>query len=214
MESFWDHSWAHVDTQRIAQYVHQFDMEEDVLISALREHQVRTVCDAGCGCGVYVLKLLAHGFEVSGFDISEHAVEVARKMQDSSTRKAELKTADIMASGYETDSFDAVISRDVMDHMSKGDARMAISELMRITKAGGIVLMTLDHLDSEYEMESHDVSDDGDYVFTDGKWKGMVFHPYTKEEIMEMLPPGTACEVEDTGSELVVRVIKCAARSA
>lgn len=213
MESFWDHSWAHVDTQRIAQYVHQIDMEEDSLISALRERRVRTVCDAGCGCGVYMLKLLAYGFEVSGFDVSERAVEVARKLQEFSPRKAELKTANILHTAYEADSFDAVISRDVMDHMSKEDARIAISELMRITKSGGIVLMTLDHLDSEYETESHEVSDDGDYVFTDGKWKGMVFHPYTKEEIMEMLPPGTACEVEDTGGELVVRVIKSAARS-
>lgn len=208
MESFWDHSWAQADPDRIAQYIQQFDMKEDPIIAELLARQARTVCDAGCGCGIYLLKLLSHGFTVSGFDVSVHAVDVARRLQERSSLKADLKAANILSTGYEANCFDAVISRDVIDHMGKRDARAAVAELLRITKPGGIVFMTLDHLDSEYETEPHIVNDEGDYVFTDGKWKGMVFHSYAEQEIRTLIPSEAACEVVNTEDELVVRVSK------
>ena len=41
-------------------------------------------------------------------------------------------------------------------------------------------------------------------MYTDGKWKGMVFHPYTAETVRAILPGGTTCEITDTGGELTV----------
>ncbi len=52
------------------------------------------------------------------------------------------------------------------------------------------MLLTLDEPDEEYESEAHTVNFDGDYVFTDGKWAGMVFHPYTAEELPALAPHG------------------------
>ena len=51
MERFWEHSWKRVDPERVAGYVQSIDMAPDALISALHRHGVKTVCDAGCGCG-------------------------------------------------------------------------------------------------------------------------------------------------------------------
>lgn len=92
--------------------------------------------------------------------------------------------------------------------MCKSARSRATKELCRITKPGGIVLITLDSLDEEYETETHVVNEDGDYVFTDGKWNGMVFHPYSQEEVYEIIPVGVMCEITNNHGELTVLLRK------
>ena len=206
--SFWDSSWESVDPNRIAEYIGNFDMGEDNVIAVMRQWGVHSVCDAGCGCGIYAAKLAANGFSVSGFDVSARAVEIAQASVRKAGFSADLKTASILNTGYEDNQFDGVLSRDVLDHISKVDAIAALKELCRITKPGGIVLFTLDSLDEEYETETHIVNEDGDYVFTDGKWNGMVFHPYNREEVYEIIPAGTMCEITNNHGELTVLLRK------
>lgn len=208
MSSFWDSSWSTIDPVRMMKYVDSVDMGADDFISILRENDVRSVCDAGCGCGIYALKLASNGFCVHGFDVSHHAVAIAQRMLDNAGYTADLKTASVLSTEYETNQFDCVLSRDVLDHMCKADAVTAVRELWRITKAGGIILLTLDSLDDEYCSEPHTVNTDGDYVYTAGKWLGMVFHPYTQQELQEILPADAPYETKEQHGELTVLIRK------
>lgn len=192
MGQFWDQSWSTVDMDRVNAYIGRMEMTSDPIIEYLRERQAESVCDAGCGCGIYSLKLALNGFSVSGFDISPAAVELAKKLLTSKNFDCVgFKASDASATGYEDCRFDAVISRDVIDHMTFRDGIAVVKELCRITKAGGAVVLSLDGVDSEYETEPHVVSADGDYLFTEGKWKGMVFHPYTEAQITELVQAGS-----------------------
>lgn len=201
---FWVSSWKDVDPERITEYMHTFDMSADEIIDALHRYGVQSVCDAGCGCGIYTLKLAANGFMVSGFDVSANAVEIARALLGRTAHSAEFKIASVLATGYADGQFDCIVSRDVLDHISKKDAIQAVEEFCRITKPGGIVIFTLDPLDDEYETEAHIVNADGDYVYTDGKWNGMIFHPYSRDEVGEIIPSGGMYEVSDDCGELTV----------
>ncbi len=203
---FWNTSWNSIAPDRITAYTDTFDLGPDEIIAALHQHGAQRVCDAGCGCGIYALKLAANGFHVSGFDISSHAVEIAQALLSKEGCSADLKTASVLATGYANGAFDGVISRDVLDHIRKADAILAIQELYRITKPGGVVIFTLDSLDEEYEAETHIVNRDGDYEFTDGKWNGMVFHPYTPDELQGMIPSHVTCEISANHGELVVQL--------
>lgn len=204
MDSFWDNSWEHIDPARIAEYINAFDMSEDDIISMLRQYDAKSVCDAGCGCGIYALKLAKFGFAVGGFDVSAHAAAIAQAV----TGNDAFKTASILATGYADGEFDAVIARDVIDHVSKLEAKAAIKELCRITKPTGIILITLDATDQEYEDEPHTVTQDGDYVFTDGKWNGMVFHPYCQDEVYELIPDGMTYEISEGYDSMTILLKK------
>ena len=208
MDSFWENSWVNVGLDRIQEYVGKNGMEEDALIKVLHEHNANEVCDAGCGCGVYTAKLAANRFHVSAFDVSKHAVGFAQRLLAENGFKVHFKTASILETGYEDGLFDAVVSKDVLDHMCKADASKAVIELLRITKQGGIVLFTLDTLDAEYVSEPHVVNLDGDYVYTSGKWKGMVFHPYTPETVLDIVPPDAVVDVISKDGDLVVLLEK------
>lgn len=208
MRSFWDSSWESIDPGRVAEYIGTFDMCADNMVTILHQYDVRSVCDAGCGCGIYALKLAGNGFSVSGFDVSAYAVQIAQALFEKTEFSADLKESDVLATGYADGQFDGVISRDVLDHIRKADAVIALRELFRITRPGGVILFTLDSLDEEYKSETHIVNADGDYLFTDGKWNGMVFHPYDREEVCEIIPSGVRCEIGDRHGELTVLLIK------
>lgn len=83
-----------------------------------------------------------------------------------------------------------MVCRDVLDHLPRAEAAAAVKELCRITKPGRHRDLHAGPLDEEYRTEPHRVNADGDYVYTAGKWKGMVFHPYTAETVRAIVPGG------------------------
>lgn len=208
MKQFWEKSWDNVDQNRVTEYVRGEELSSDPIIEFLKKQRVRTVCDAGCGCGVYSLKLAANGFRVFSFDVSSTAAEMTGKLLASKDFACEnVKAADILATGYHDGQFDAVISRDVVDHMTQEEGIAAVKELHRITRDGGFVILTLDKSDSEYESQPHTVNGDGDYLFTKGKWKGMVFHPYSEDQISRLVQVGTVQWIE-SGTDGFLVIIK------
>ena len=52
------------------------------------------------------------------------------------------------------------------------------------------------------------VAKDGDYVFTDGKWNGMVFHPYCQDEVYELIPDGMTHEISEGNDSMTILLKK------
>ena len=168
---FWESSWQRIDEKRLMEYAERKE-QADPILETLKSRKAQTVCDAGCGCGAYVRRLAQQGFTVKGFDVSGRAVEIAEDLLEKSGLTAELRAASVLKTGYPDNEFDAVVCRDVLDHIPKEEAKQAVRELCRITKPGGIILLTLDGLDEEYQKEPHTVTEEGDYQFTEGNGRG------------------------------------------
>ena len=207
-ESFWMNAWKSVDRRRIADQIAHLGAGEDAIIGFLKARGAAEICDAGCGSGAYARKLALHGFRVSGFDLSPDAAAIAGGLlAESGCAASPFLAADMLHAPYPDDAFDAVVARDVIDHMPLRDAVKAVREMLRITRRGGCLLLTLDAPDEEYRSRAHEVNVDGDYLFTDGKWSGMVFHPYAADDL-PTLAPGMCVRILDADDGLTVAVEK------
>jgi SAM-dependent methyltransferase len=111
----------------------------------------------GCGVGMYVKALLPFAQEVAGIDIEWEHLEIAAR----SIPEAQLKLAACEALPYPADSFDLVLSHEVIEHVN--DDRLAAAEMARVLKPGGrAVIFAPNRL---YPFETHGHYWRGEYHF-------------------------------------------------
>jgi SAM-dependent methyltransferase len=101
------------------------------------------VLEAGCGTG-YLARLLGerYGWTMFPVDLGWEGLNVARSMG-----VGRLTQADIARLPFESDSFDAVVSMDVIVHFPRGEEHRAFKELTRVLKPGGLLAVRVSALD-------------------------------------------------------------------
>lgn len=100
------------------------------------------VLDAGCGTGAN-LAVLRERHEAIGIDRSMLALDIARSKSD-----APLTCASIMEIPYRSESFDVVISTDVIYHRAVSDDVQALREMCRVLRPGGRLVLNVPAFDS------------------------------------------------------------------
>jgi len=115
-----------------------FRTRRAVLREVLKEAELSPgarILDVGCGTGGNLRFLSSYG-EAEGCDCAEEALEYCARRGFQRTR-----LADACNLPYEDCTFDLVTCLDVLEHV-RMDA-LAFSELVRVTRTGGYVLVTL-----------------------------------------------------------------------
>ena len=102
-----------------------------------------SVVDIGCGYG-WLLDYFDSAKRVCGSDISEHAIEVARKRSPS----REFKVADIQAGVAFDNKFDLVLAINVIEHLPNPAA--GIKAICDALKPGGITLVHLPTINNAF----------------------------------------------------------------
>ena len=115
---------------------------------ALREFVVDTVTarlppgtrilDVGCSTG-HVIAEIPDTYERTGVDISARAIELARAARPD-IRFAEASVENLP---FDDGSFDAVLSTDVLSDKGVEDEAVALGELHRVLRPGGVLLIQL-----------------------------------------------------------------------
>ena len=93
------------------------------------------VLDAGCGTGGTLAALEGVG-EIWGCDISGEALEMCRLRGFDRLKQSPIERLD-----FEDESFDVVVSCDVLEHVEDDDAGMR--EIARVLRPGGICVLTV-----------------------------------------------------------------------
>jgi len=104
------------------------------------------VLDVGCGAGIPTAKFLVKkGLKVTGIDISEKMLQMARK----NVPQAEFINKDMMKLNFNDSTFDGIISVYTLFHVPKQEHGEIFQNFYRILKPGGIMLINTGISESE-----------------------------------------------------------------
>src|SRR6056297_173562 len=95
--------------------------------------------DAGCGTGNFSLKLAEKGVMVTGVDISEEMMSIAKRKTAEAGFSIDYKYGDLYELPFGDESFDAVFSMAAFEFIK--EPQKAFDELMRVVKKGGILMI-------------------------------------------------------------------------
>ena len=108
-----------------------------------------TVLDVGCGQGRHSFEALRRGADVTAFDFSQSDLDEVQTMFDAMAAEGQVPASgayrtvqgDARAMPFDDSSFERVIASEVLEHIVEDDA--AIDEIVRVTKPGGLVAVTV-----------------------------------------------------------------------
>src|SRR6266404_6427403 len=106
----------------------------------------KKVLEIGCGLGTDGAQFAKAGANYTGIDLTEAAVELARKRFEMFDLPGEFRTADAENLNFPDESFDLVYSHGVLHHTP--DTAKAIREIHRVLRPGGRAVVMLYHRNS------------------------------------------------------------------
>lgn len=185
VNNYWKKVWAGAEVEDYKKYI---DLNGKCqFIEIFKQNNLLRICDAACGFGKYSAIISKNNFDVSGFDISEEAVNLTRNMLTEMSLKFEdFCVCSIMKINYKDESFDGVVAHAVIDHFITKQAYMVLDELFRITKNGGLIYLSFDGLEDNDIETVHETLEDGSFKYTNGCRKGMIFKYYNDDEINKL----------------------------
>jgi ubiquinone/menaquinone biosynthesis C-methylase UbiE len=98
------------------------------------------VLEIGCGNGKTIASLKGEDLSVVAIDFSSQAVELCRL--STKGREVEMIVADARFLPFGDGHFDVVISRHLLEHLSEQGREEAVSEMERVLRPGGRVLVS------------------------------------------------------------------------
>jgi SAM-dependent methyltransferase len=113
------------------------------------------VLEGGCGTGWLSKQLQERfGWRMYPLDLGSEGLRYARRLG-----LQRLVQADLSTLPFESNSFDLVLSMDVLVHFPRGEERRAVQELARVLKPGGEIFIrtsALDILRSRHSIFAHE----------------------------------------------------------
>ncbi len=108
----------------------------------------KDVVEMGCGTGQYALWYATNGARhVTGIDLSDGSLSVARSLKEAGkVKNIDLLKMDILNCGLPDEGFDYAYSVGVLHHT--GDTYRGFKHLVRVTKPGGTIIVSLYNLHS------------------------------------------------------------------
>jgi SAM-dependent methyltransferase len=102
----------------------------------------RRILDFGCGTGANLTHFASQGFDVTGVDVAEHALERTRARLKSANLSADLR---LVAAGerlpFEDGRFDAAYAWQVLYYSDTDGWRSSLAELERVCKKGARIVV-------------------------------------------------------------------------
>ena len=135
IHSQWQSDYLNADLNRF------YDLAFADILKVLRAQPTDRILDAGCGYCYHTTRLALSDASIVGVDFSESALAVGRETIANAglSHRVALQQADLTALPFANESFEFVVSWGVLMHIP--DLDNALSELARVLKPGGIMVL-------------------------------------------------------------------------
>lgn len=145
------------------------EVETKLLFQMIEIKEGMKILDVGCGTGNFSMKLAEMGCRVTGIDISEEMLSIARKKVAEKGLDIKFINMDINDLKFEENEFDAAVSMAAFEFIE--DGRTALESLQKIVKKDGLVAIGTISSDSEWGQlyQSREVAENS--VFKYAKFK-------------------------------------------
>jgi SAM-dependent methyltransferase len=111
------------------------DMINELIADRLPTVSRARILDVGCGHGYVHPKLVEAGHQVTGVEIAEQVIEVARK----ANAKVDYRTYDGTSLPFPDSTFDVAIAMCVMHHVPPSKWGVFVREMRRVVRPGGFI---------------------------------------------------------------------------
>jgi SAM-dependent methyltransferase len=191
------------------------DPHQDIsrISTIFHENNVKRIMDLGCGTGRHLVFLAQEGFDVSGFDSSETALELAKKWLEEESLEADIRHSRMEEPfPYADGEFDAVISIQVIHHNLIQDILTTLNEIERVLKIGGYIFITVpilgpkpDNPEDDWQL---DWVEEGTYIPQSGPESGIPHHYFTEGELQDIFGNFMIIEMymDDTNHRCILAV--------
>jgi ubiquinone biosynthesis O-methyltransferase len=148
---------------------YQQTVRSRMVISMLEAKPNEVILDVGCGNGRDLIQLATKGCKCVGIDLSSKMIEEARKeLLKNNIEGVKLEIGDATNLRFSNQIFDKVFASEVLEHIP--DYNKAISEMARVLKPSGCLVITTPNRRSLYGFDR--------YVISEKILKRKSRHPY------------------------------------
>jgi len=117
-------------------------LQRRAVFNTIREWRGKNVLDLGCGVGRFALEFARRGAYVTGIDISEEMIKIAKDNFKRAGLSAQFYVAGIDEMPLLDESFDIVTSITVLQHVTDPDMFLrSARSMLRVTKSHGQILL-------------------------------------------------------------------------
>jgi len=203
---FWNRAWGPVKTAYTQMPTGMPYL--DLVPELLKKCGANTVLDLGCGSGWLSIFLARHGFNVTGIDVSEHALELGQMWAAEEGHKIVWNCGDIADMHYQQGQFESVVANAIFEHLTYELAQAALSHLHTMLEPNGCFVGCFDKVwgggGDFYELP------DGTHVYTDKGRRGMMLRYFTDEELKRLFVDWelTHFETFPNGTRVVCAIAK------
>jgi SAM-dependent methyltransferase len=149
-----------------------------------------SVLDLGCGTGRHIVHMAQKGLYVTGLDNAPTALQLAGEWLKKERLDANLVLSDMRQPlPFGSESFDAVLSTQVIHHALLADVRGTAREIQRIVCRGGMILVSVPTRKAIAEDAPQHIEIEPDtFIPTTGDEQGLPHHLFAPEELQDIFP--------------------------
>lgn len=157
------------------------------LVTSLRKKNRKVrILDLGCGAGRNLIYMANQGFQAHGIDMSKTGLEFAKERLKKRNLEGYVVRGDMSLLPYLGSCFDAVICLYTIYHQKLKGIQKTISEIHRVLKERGTLLMNFQSKRSHMYGKGVKVEKDT-FIRQNGPERGVIHHFADKEEIEKLL---------------------------